>query len=652
MLAPSFQTTCNGGSVPGLLEWYYTRDYDFSGVNCTRYVIQWGECCRNGSSTNLVNAGSQSAGMTTDTLNLALAPCNSSPEWRQIPPPHVFLGQPSSFDAGAHDPDGDSLVYSLVSARDQSLANVAYNAGYSPTNPLGPSWSVSLNPQSGILHITSTPGNFQYATIVEKVAEYRNGQQIGSVTREFMIFASNLNVSCPNALPSISGPYNVQGGRFISNEIVVAPGGTVCMDFMASDPDLGNATRLTWLRDLPGATLSDTFGTPMDTVFAVDPWARLCWTAPNALGMETVTITALDTTCQLNNMVVATFTIRVGDTSLVWPGDTDNDLVANVFDLLPIGIAYGDVGNARTSPTLAWVGQECLPWLDTIIGGTDKMFIDCNGNGTVEATDAAAIVLNYGLTHTKAHLPAARGTTTDPPLRLILPDSADVGDTIVAPILLGDSVTMASNILGYAFQLHYDSDLIDSSTFWIDFSNSWVGNGGNPLELYENLHQTADCDAGQVRTTHTTVSGMGEVCRAHFVIIDNIDGKRQALDSAMLDIFFTDVRVISLNGEVVPVDPQMASMIVYDRTTETQASPTATGIHVYPNPAHHRLYIEAEGQDLHLLELLTVQGQVLLHHQHLGGSRHSMDISQLAHGLYFLRVKTQGGTTVKRVLVE
>lgn len=47
---------------------------------------------------------------------------------------------------------------------------------------------------------------------------------------------------------------------------------------------------------------------------------------------------------------------------------------------------------------------------------------------------------------------------------------------------------------------------------------------------------------------------MGQVATAHFVIIDNIDGKRATLDSASLNVFFTDVKVIGMDGLAMPVD--------------------------------------------------------------------------------------------------
>lgn len=648
--SPSFPTQCGTGSLSGIRDYHFTRDYDFTGVNCSKYKLSWSDCCRSGSSYNIANAASTALMVVTDTLNLGLAGCNSSPVWHNAPPRLATAQHANYFDLGATDVDGDSLVYDFQFPLDGNGAGIIYNFGYNIASPLGSGWQVNLDPETGLLSLIPT-GSPVIGTIAIRVSEYRNGVKIGSVVRDFEIQCFQ-GLPGANNLPTISGPVHLNGARAIGSTIIVPPGGTACMDFSASDLDPGVATQLSWMSDLQGGMLTDTFGAGPDTVLAIGPWVRVCWTAPLTLGPDTLTITAIDTTNQLNNMVIARYAFVVGDTSLVWPGDADNNLVADAFDLLPIGLAYGDVGYTRAAASNTWVGQPALPWQDTVMGGIDKKFIDCDGNSVIDNDDTLAITLNYSLTHSKGNVPVARGTATDPLLTLILPDSADVGDTIWAPIMLGDASVMANNVYGYAFRLHYDPMLIDSSSFWIDFSNSWVATGGNALDMSRN-HPTLNlCDAAQVRTTHTAVSGMGQIARAHFVIIDNIDGKRAALDSATLNIDFIDVRIIGVNGDIIAVDAQSDSMTVYDRTTDNTRPVSAVGIDVYPNPAHDRLHILAKGHALEQVEVLNLQGQLLLRQAGNLATHLQLDMSELAQGMYLVRVKTEGNWTVKRIVVE
>ncbi len=649
-LATQFGTQCGPGPYPGVRDYHFIRDYNFSAVNCSKYKLTWTSCCRNGSNNSIANASAVGMTVVTDTIDLNLPGCNSSPVWHNAPPRLATAQHANYFDLGATDADGDSLVYNFAYPLDGNGNPVAYNFGYGLANPLGNNWQARLDPETGLLSLIPT-GSPVTATIAIRVIEYRNGVRIGSVLRDFEILGLQALPGSSN-LPTISGPFNLTGAVIVGNEIFVQPGGSVCMDFSASDADPGLATQLSWMSDLNGATLTDTFGNGPDTVLAVGPWVRVCWTAPLALTIDTLTITAIDTALQLNNMVVAQYAFRVIDTVLVWPGDADNNLIADVFDLLPIGLAFGSTGTLRPAASNTWVGQSSTPWLDTIPGGLDKKFIDCDGNGLIDNDDTLAITLNYGLTHTKGNIPVARGAAVDPVFKLILPSSANVGDTIWAPIMLGDATVNANDVYGYAFRLHYDASLIDSSSFWIDFDNSWVAVGGNAIDMSRN-HPTLNlCDAAQVRTTQTTVSGMGQVGRAHFVIIDNIDGKRAAVDSATLHIDFIDVRVIGLNGETITVDALSDSMTVYQSSVDFSHPAPAATIELYPNPAHDRVTVKVLGQDIEQVEVLNLQGQLLMSKPAQQSHRMTLDMRDLAQGMYFVRVKTQGNWTVQRIILE
>lgn len=645
-LAPTLPTTCGAGPYPGMRDYHFTATANFAGATCTQYNVQYTECCRSGSITNISNPASVGGGVFTQTIDLSV--CNSSPVWHNPVPSIALVSRDNHFDLGGTDPDSDSLVYALVAPLDQNLAPVPYAVGHSVAAPMGPNWDVRIDSETGLLSVLPQPGSTGVVALAVEVEEYRSGVLVGRVHRAFQLRV--LAALPANQLPTIAGPANVSGATAIGGDIVVAPGASACMDFSATDLDPGVATQLGWMSDLEGATLTDTFGTGPDTVFAVGPWARVCWTAPNRLGVDTITVTAIDTTRQLNNMVILRQGVRIGDPALVWPGDANNDLVADAFDLLPIGVAMASTGPARPGASNTWVGQPSTPWLDTIPGNVDKKFIDCDGNGTVQAADTIPLSLNYGLTHPKALLPMGRGLTTDPPLRLELPDSASVGDTISAPIILGDASVPANGVLGFAFRIQYDPALIDSSTFWVEFTNSWVAPSGNPLTITRNNAAQHHCDGALVRTTHTPVSGMGEVARAHFVIIDNIDGKRAAIDSAQLSMAFLDARVVDALGQGIPFDAMADSMTVFDRTVEQQAASPSPGWAAFPNPAHDRVTLQATGGHIEAYEILNLQGQVVMAAAQLDRARVRVELGGLAQGLYLLRVQVAGQWQVQRLV--
>ena len=83
----------------------------------------------------------------------------------------------------------------------------------------------------------------------------------------------------------------------------------------------------------------------------------------------------------------------------VYPGDTNADGAANVYDLLPIGVGYGMEGPPRQINNvelgLDWSAQYSPDWGVETISGQDFKHLDCNGDGEVTNEDAEVIGANY-----------------------------------------------------------------------------------------------------------------------------------------------------------------------------------------------------------------------------------------------------------------
>lgn len=83
----------------------------------------------------------------------------------------------------------------------------------------------------------------------------------------------------------------------------------------------------------------------------------------------------------------------------VWPGDTNNDGFVDVDDIIPIGLYWNEIGNARDKISFVWQGCNYpADWLDY------AAFADCNGDGEINISDVAAICLNWNYTHDVALL--------------------------------------------------------------------------------------------------------------------------------------------------------------------------------------------------------------------------------------------------------
>lgn len=84
-----------------------------------------------------------------------------------------------------------------------------------------------------------------------------------------------------------------------------------------------------------------------------------------------------------------------GDLYEIWPGDTNNDGVVDLDDIIPIGIYWGSNGESRDNVSYTWEANDyAYNWSETM-----APFADCNGDGIVNITDVAAICLNWNYTH-------------------------------------------------------------------------------------------------------------------------------------------------------------------------------------------------------------------------------------------------------------
>ncbi len=78
----------------------------------------------------------------------------------------------------------------------------------------------------------------------------------------------------------------------------------------------------------------------------------------------------------------------------VYPGDTNNDGLVDIRDVLPLGLYFGLTGPARTDASMRWGPQV----LSTSWAGPDDQadYADCDGDGVVDAGDILAVIQNWG----------------------------------------------------------------------------------------------------------------------------------------------------------------------------------------------------------------------------------------------------------------
>ncbi len=167
------------------------------------YYIVWERCCRNAAADNILSPGQ--TGMTfylefPALLQNGVDFINSSPDYGIPNGEYICKDDPFKLSFAATDADGDRLVYSMVtpfagysSSRTaepiprgaSTYPPVQWASGYDAQNQITGNPPLQVDAQTGLLSVTaSSVGLHVFCVLVE---EYRNGQRIGAVRRDFQL---------------------------------------------------------------------------------------------------------------------------------------------------------------------------------------------------------------------------------------------------------------------------------------------------------------------------------------------------------------------------------------------------------------------------------------------------------------------------------
>ena len=216
------------------------------------YYVAVEQCCRNLSIGNIVNPGNAAQAFYLEFPAVAR---NGQPFFDSTPrlfpalSEYACLNEPFYFDFGGVDADGDSLAYELATplnghasinvprptATAAPYVPVVWNPGLSATNPLPGAPTLRVDRRTGRLSARpSSAGLFIFGV---RCVEYRRGEKIGEVRRDFQLAV----LPCPpNARPALvvlpgpTGPGRYQPGR---DTLRLGPGGSRCVRVRFSDPD-------------------------------------------------------------------------------------------------------------------------------------------------------------------------------------------------------------------------------------------------------------------------------------------------------------------------------------------------------------------------------------------------------------------------------
>ncbi|PCH69983.1 MAG: hypothetical protein COC01_00025 [Bacteroidetes bacterium] len=205
--------------------------------------------------------------------------------------------------------------------------------------------------------------------------------------------------------------------------------------------------------------------------------------------------------------------------SCIWPGDANNSLESNHYDLLTIAVNIDEQGPARDSVSTRWIGQFSDDWSTLQPDGTNDKYSDCNGDGIIDTNDINIIIQNFAYSH--PYNPGKRKKNQSNPDLYFEILSGDVapGTTVEIAIMLGRD-TLSINGIGY--ELNVGQDIITNGSMSVAYDKCWVGNQNSNLLSVElpdyNLGVLYNAIA---RNDHQDVDGQGDVANVKFQIDSN-----------------------------------------------------------------------------------------------------------------------------------
>ncbi len=376
-------------------------------------------------------------------------------------------------------------------------------------------------------------------------------------------------------------------------------------------------------------------------------------TISNPLADPLITTNYTVTAIGLNGCsTTAVETVTILCPGCVWPGDADENGIANNYDMLALGLGYGNVGAARTTPTINWIGQAAANWTQTLPGlGVNDKFADCNGDGIIDFHDTTAIVQNYGLTH-NLRMRQPDYINGLPDLKFNIPvDTTFSGTMLAVPISLGSSTNKVNDIYGIAFGITYDPTIVDTSKISLSLNGSWLGsNGSNLIYITKNFGLNGQLEVGITRTDHQDISGSGTVATLNIGMKDDIGMRTSGRIFKTLMLSAVQVKAINSNDSAISFNAVADSVVVEQGgTAGINGLSSTSNVKIYPNPASGSFSVELNSLAVQKIQLMNVLGEIVWQQTNNMLDKITVDTQNLAAGTYYLAILTSQERVVKRL---
>lgn len=357
----------------------------------------------------------------------------------------------------------------------------------------------------------------------------------------------------------------------------------------------------------------------------------------------------------INILLLSVLTICSAVAQEMYPGDANDNGIANGVDLIYLGKAFGETGDARADQGIDFSPKLFSPWAGMFPDGLNFAHADSDGNGIIEAIDKDAINQNYGLTHDPI-MPdeyAGDGLPLLDPSLVLLPAVPSVlpGQTVDVPVFMGTLGLPVTNFQGVTFSVLYDSDMVTEPVVFNQLPSFVDPNPGSETINLVTNNEPGVTNVAITRINDNEIAGFGQIGTLSFIIIEDFV---TALPADTLKIILDSVLLLDQNLEPHPLVLENAEVLVLpDTTTSTFDWDPAISMNIFPNPiTTQRIFtIDNKGFPIKKVELINTFGQAIPLTDDAMAVFKILD-SACPPGVYFLKIETPKGIVTEKLILQ
>ncbi|MFC2084818.1 hypothetical protein ACFLS9_07155, partial [Bacteroidota bacterium] len=275
----------------------------------------------------------------------------------------------------------------------------------------------------------------------------------------------------------------------------------------------------------------------------------------------------------------------------VWPGDADNNGVANVADILPLGFYYGNSsGASRPGGSCLWQSQ-CCP-LSPAWSPANAVYADCNGDGTVNVADVLCIGLNYGNIHRELHEPQKtsiyKNSKVNPKLNYAIYDLSkkQISESELnegEEFYVGVKLINGNELIGLAFGIEVGGT---GRVKGAEIINDWEEDGMIKGDIWDKeaisiskfSREEGRIDIGITNPGNMIGEKIGEVALL----------KMKVTDKGKLNVNITEAKGMDKNGKLIELNKSIKEK---ELDLESNEKLTEVKLGSYPNPFNSQTQI-------------------------------------------------------------